>query len=179
MHWDALASVSECGNLTDAVGIRWLHSLTWLVALVSPQWSWLRCSNQLTRGWKAFYHCRYRTGAGYWTRAIFGLVSLLGRYLQSYLYESFSCAVLILSDLWWGQFGVAFTLLSTKDVQRKESLAATNVCGLIIISLKSFVNVTKNDPLSVLAFQALSPFIRITPQKNCLHSLDFKLVPVY
>ena len=28
-------------------------------------------------------------------------------------------------------------------------------------------------------FQALSPFIRITPQKNCPHSLDFKLVPVY
>ena len=28
-------------------------------------------------------------------------------------------------------------------------------------------------------FQALSPFIRITPQKNCPHSLDFKLVPVH
>ena len=28
-------------------------------------------------------------------------------------------------------------------------------------------------------FQALSQFIRITSQKNCSHSLDFKLVPAY
>ena len=105
---------SGSAGVPPVVSVAWWVSVARWVPPAGPRMeSW----------WLTFYHCRYCTDAGYWIRAIFGLVSLGSRYLypkrchpfKSYLSESISCVCFsyrICTVVWWGRLDIAFALLS-------------------------------------------------------------------